>query len=169
MLRTPQALILLIVAAVAQLAWLAPGMPDRVATHFDGAGNPNGWMSRAGMAGFQLTILAVMGGTFLGLPVLLNRLPTTMINIPHREYWLSPERRAGSMTALRNWMAVMGCGVVFLLMAVTRMLHHANRMTPPRLSSGVFVVCLAAFLLYVVGAIVALYRRFPRPAPAQRT
>lgn len=163
MIRMPRVLILLIVAAVAQLAWLAPGMPDVVATHFDGAGTPNGWMSRAGLVGVQLTILAVMGGIFLGLPVLLDRMPTTMINIPHREHWLSPERRAGSMTALRNWMAVVGCGVVLLLMAVTGLLHQANRMTPPRLSSPMFVACLSAFLLYIGGAIVALYRRFPRP------
>jgi uncharacterized membrane protein len=166
--RMAGVLILLIVVAVAQLAWLAPGMPDVVATHFDGAGKPNGWMSRAGMVGFQLTILGVMGGIFLGLPVLLRRDPT-MINLPHREYWLSPERRDRTIATIRNWMTVVGCGVVLLLMAVTGMLHHANRMTPPRLSSPMFVACLSAFLLFIGGAIVALYRRFPRPDSAQRT
>jgi hypothetical protein len=126
-------------------------------------------MSRAGLVGFQLGMLALMGGAFLGLPFVLGWLPSTMINIPHREYWLSPERRAGSMAALRNWMAVVGCGVVVLLMAVTGMVHQANRMSPPRLSSPVFVACLASFLLYLIGAIVALYRRFPRPPSVQRT
>lgn len=169
MLRTPRILVFLLIAAVAELVSLAPGMPDVVATHFDGAGHPNGGMSRAGWVAFQLGLLAVMGATFLGVPFLLGRLPSTLINIPHREYWLSPERRAGSMTALRNWLAVVGCGVVLLLMAVTGMVHHANRMSPPRLSSPVFVACLASFLLYLIGAIVALYRRFPRPPSVQRT
>lgn len=169
MKRPRMVLLLLYVAAIVQLGWIGSHLPDTVATHFDGAGHPDGTMTRGGMIGFQLMMLAITAAAFLGLPFLFGRMPPTMINVPHREYWLSTERRAGSMAALRNWMAVVGCGVVLLLMAVTAMVHHANRMSPPRLSSPVFVACLASFLLYVAGAIVALYRRFPRPPSAQRT
>jgi uncharacterized membrane protein len=166
MMRAKRLLVLLYVAAVAQLFWIASQMPDVVATHFDGAGRPNGGMTRAGMVGFQLMMLGITAAAFLGLPVLLGRLSPTLINIPNREYWLAPERRAASMAALQNWMAVMGCGVVVLLMAVTALLRHANQASPPRLSSTALLACLGAFLVYMAGTIVALYRRFPR---AQRT
>jgi hypothetical protein len=63
-------------------------------------------------------------------------------------------------------MAVMGCGAVVLMMAVAGLNYHANLESPPRLAGGPFLACVAGFLLYVGGAIVALYRRFPRP---QRT
>lgn len=166
MMRSKGILVLLYAAAIGQLAWIGSQMPAVVATHYDVAGHPNGWMTRAGMIGFQLAILAVTAGAFLGLPVLLGRLSPNLINIPHREYWLSPERRAASLTALQNWMAVLGCGVVFLMMAVTGLLQHANRVTPPRLSTPALLACLGGFLVYIVGTMIALYRRFPRP---QRT
>jgi len=165
-MRARLLLVLLYVAAIGQLAWIGSQMPDTVATHFDAAGHPNGGMTRAGMVGFQLMMLGITAAAFLGLPVLLGRLSPTLVNIPNKEYWLAPERRAASMAALQNWMAVMGCGVVVLLMAVTALLQHANRMSPPQLSSAALLACLGAFLVYTVGTIVALYRRFPR---AQRT
>jgi hypothetical protein len=169
MMRPKLMLVLLYVAAIAQVGWMGSQMPDVVATHFDGAGHPNGAMSRSGTIGFQLMMLAITAAAFLGLPVLLGRLSPKLINIPNRDYWLSPERRAASMSALQNWTAGMGCGVVLLLMAVTGLLHHANRVSPPQLSSPALLACLGAFLIHVIGTMVALYRRFPRPPAAQRT
>jgi len=166
MMRPKWILVFLYVAAVVQLGWIGSQMPAVVATHYDGAGHPNGWMSRAGMIGFQLGILAITAASFLGLPVLLGRLSPTLINIPHREYWLAPERRNATMTGLQNWMAGMGCGVVLLMMAVAHLVHRANLTTPPRLSSAALLACLGGFLVYIVGSLIVLYRRFPRP---QRT
>jgi uncharacterized membrane protein len=169
MMRPRRIIVLLYIAAIVHLGWIASQMPDRVATHYDGAGNPNGWMTRGGMVGFQLLMLAITAAAFVGLPLLLGRLSPKLINIPNREYWLSPERRAASVAALQNWMAVQGSGVVILMMAVTGLLHHANQVSPPRLSPSGLLASLAAFLLFVGGSIVALYRRFPRPPAAQRT
>jgi len=137
-----------------------------VATHYDGAGHPNGWMSRAGMIGFQLGILGITALAFLGIPVLLGFLSPNLINIPNREYWMAPERRGSTVAAVQNLIAGMGCGVVLLLIGVTGLLHQANRVTPPQLSTPGLLACLGGFLVYIVGSLVALYRRFPRP---QRT
>ena len=169
MMRPRWILVSLYVAAVVQLGWIASQMPAVVATHYDGAGHPNGWMTRAGMVAFQLGILAVTAGAFLGVPVLIGRLSPNLINIPNREYWLSPERRGSTVAALQNLVAGMGCGVVLLLIAVTKLLHRANLTTPPRLSSAALLACLGGFLAYIVGSLVALYRRFPKPPSPQRT
>jgi uncharacterized membrane protein len=40
-------------AAVVQLAWAYPQLPELVATHFDGAGRPNGWMRRDSSVAFE--------------------------------------------------------------------------------------------------------------------
>ena len=164
MTRSRWILVLLYVAALAQLAWVTPRMPERMATHYDGAGHPNGWMTRAGMVEFHLAMLAVTAAAFAGLPALLVRLPAALINIPNREYWLSPERRAGTLLALRGWMEGFGCGAVVLLMAVCHLNYLANQESPARLSLPALVAALIAFVLYAIGATVGLYRRFPRPA-----
>lgn len=51
MMRLPYlAFTLLGIVLLADLALTVPALPEPVATHFDGAGNPNGWMSRRGYA-----------------------------------------------------------------------------------------------------------------------
>jgi hypothetical protein len=162
-------LVLLYVAALVQLGWIVSRMPAVVATHYDAAGHPNGSMTRGGLVVFQLGILAVTAGAFLGLPALLGRISPRLINLPNREYWLSPERRAATLAAVRNWMAMVGSGTVLLMMAVAGLNFRANQETPPRLSSPAIVSCILGYLLYVAALLVRFYRMFPRPPDAQRT
>src|SRR5207237_1170658 len=82
------------------LAYSAGELPERVATHFDASGQPNGWMSRHG----HIIFIMLLG---LALPLLvagsffcLRFFPGRGINLPHREYWLAPERRAGTFSYL---------------------------------------------------------------------
>ena len=68
-------------------------LSSRVATHFDGHGQPNGWMSRAA----HLQFMGVFG---LGFPLFVPAivyasrfLPDRFYNLPHRDYWLAPARQ----------------------------------------------------------------------------
>jgi hypothetical protein len=157
------ALILLYGVAVAQLAWLGPQLPERVATHYDAAGNPNGWMTRDGTIAFHLGMLGVTALAFAAAPMLLGRLSPALINIPNREYWLAPERVEGTVDTLRRWMLALGCGAVLLMMAIAQLNFRANLEPMPRLSGTGLLACVAGFLVYLTGWIVALYRRFPKP------
>lgn len=82
--------------SLGQHAWYWPQLPDRVATHFGIDGQPNDWMSRTSstlmLCGIQLGLPLFLAGVMS----LANRLPDSMINIPHREYWLHPDRRAAT-------------------------------------------------------------------------
>ena len=88
----------LLVSAV-QMASYFPRLPEKLATHFDAAGNANGWMSKRGFFAFQFAMLAIMGLAFCLLPQWLNRVPNALINLPHKAYWLAPERRAGGVVS----------------------------------------------------------------------
>ncbi|MBI3856469.1 MAG: DUF1648 domain-containing protein [Planctomycetes bacterium] len=168
MRRSLLILALLYAAAIGQLAWYAPRMPAVMATHYDGAGTPNGWMTRAGALGFHLTILGVSALAF-ALPMLLLRLAPSLINLPNRQYWLAPDRRAATTATLQSLFSAMGCGMVLFLIAVTALNFHANLNPPARLSSPLLVALIFGFLLYVGGWTVAFYRRFRRPSGVQRT
>ena len=42
---------------------------------------------------FQLAVIVLLVGLFLGVAVLLPRISGWALNIPNKEYWLAPERR----------------------------------------------------------------------------
>jgi len=115
----------------AQTAVHYPGLPERIASHFDLAGNPNGWSSKAsfflllgGLQGFFSLI-------FWGLSVGLRKIPPALINIPRRDYWLAPERREESLEYLANWCLWFGLATQVLLAAVLELCIRANREMPP--------------------------------------
>src|SRR2546423_1804970 len=100
-LRAPVVVLLLFVAAAAiDYALYLRLMPDRVATHFSGAGLPNGWMSRRQLALFDVGLLGFLLLLLIGLGLLGRFLPPTLINVPHRDYWFAPERRRESADRL---------------------------------------------------------------------
>jgi uncharacterized membrane protein len=85
-IRTPALLLgLLYLCFFGYLIVSAPQLPDRVATHFNGRGQPDGWMSRPA----HLPLMAMFG---LGFPLLIagicfviRFLPDSGLNIPHRD------------------------------------------------------------------------------------
>ena len=83
----------LMVVSVVQHVWYFPQLPERVATHFGIDGQPNDWMSRTAAT---LLLAAVQLGVplfLVGVTSLARRMPNSMINIPHKDYWLHPDRR----------------------------------------------------------------------------
>lgn len=70
------------------LAWQVAVLPDRVPTHFDSAGEADGWSSKAGAMAFSAVVpLAVVFPMPL-LSLLAIRWPQS-INSPHRDWWIA--------------------------------------------------------------------------------
>jgi len=140
-------------------------LPERIATHFDGAGAPNGWMSRAALGTFDFAFLVFVLGVVIGSGFLLRFLPVRMINVPHRDYWFAPERRRQSHARMFAHMLWFACLMVAFLIAVNQLVYLANlRPGQPQLPTAGFVTVLVGFLVAVVGWAIRLYRMFPRPA-----
>ncbi len=140
--------ILLIVGVVVQHAWYWPQLPERMATHFGANGHPNDWMSRT-----AATLL--LAGLQIGIPLFLvfvnalaGRLPDSMLNIPNREYWLSPERKEATlvhMNRMMNWITALTA--VFLL-ALSHLTFLANQ-NRTDLNLPIFATTLGLFLICV--------------------
>lgn len=86
----------LAVAAVAVwlavIAWQVVVLPDRVPTHFDGAGQADGWSSKNGALAFSVLIPLLV---VLPMP-LLSRMALhwpNAINGPNRQWWTATPRR----------------------------------------------------------------------------
>lgn len=150
---------------VTSLVYAAGQLPERLATHFDWSGHPNGWMSRE-------AYLALMAGVGFGFSLLLMSLcwatcflPASMVNLPHREYWLAPERREETARYF-GWHSLwLGAAAMGFITGVNLLTVAANRQPSAHLSNPA-VFCLAgAFVLATALWVLALYRRFRIPAP----
>jgi hypothetical protein len=161
--------LLLNVASLAQLGWYLPRMPAAMATHYDAAGLPNGFMSPGTALGVHLFILGVLALAFVVLPALLGKFAVGLINIPNRGYWLSTERKTASLAALRTRMEILGCAALTLMLVIGECSFRANLNPPPRLPTWPLLCSVGAFLSFLVVWMVSLVRRFPRPPQAKNS
>ncbi|MCC7403639.1 MAG: DUF1648 domain-containing protein [Bdellovibrionales bacterium] len=155
---------IIFVTSVVHHFWIARDLPEVVASHFGQNGLANGYSSKQGHLYAMMVLYALMALSFGILPVLFRWIPTRLINLPHREYWLAPERREASLGRLRDWMAMMGVSVFFFFMVVNWMVVEANRRNPPRLSDS-FLWALAIFIGFTLLWTVALMMAFRKPPP----
>ncbi len=142
------------------LACSARLLPEQVAIHFGAGGQPNGWMSRS-------THSLFMGALGVGLPLifavlaLVNRsVPARFINLPHREYWLSPERQSQTCTYISHQLLWLACLEVLFFAGIQFLVVDANRMAPVQMPMEKFLPIVAGFLVAVVLWIIAFIRHF---------
>ena len=156
--------VLLLAAATALVFNLADLLPDLVAVHFDAAGRANGFMTRAGCRDFML--LSTLGAPLLitiATALLPRLVPASLINIPHREYWLAPERARDSLVFLSEQGLWFGCILVVFLAAVDGMLVKANAVAPPAFPSALFIGMLILFFCAIGVWALRMMRRFRAP------
>jgi hypothetical protein len=157
----------LLAAGAAAFVWSTLGhLPERVATHFGASNLPNGWMTRDFYLGFMLVFMVALPLAVTALIGVIPRVAPGSTNLPNRDYWLAPERRADSLLYLRSHGGWLGCILVGLGAGIHGVLLVANRSQPPLLPLPLFLVLMGGFLLAIALWVVALYRRFPRPDAA---
>jgi uncharacterized membrane protein len=137
-------------------------LPARCATHFNAAGEPNGWMTRGGYLHFICGMAAVIPLFMIVVSFVAGRFGR--LNIPHREYWLAPNRRATTVAIALRYVVVLAAMVVLLHAALHLLVVVANQdPAHPHMSFTGTWMTVAGFLVAVVAWIVALRRRFALP------
>jgi serine/threonine-protein kinase len=86
------------------LEWMHayPQLPDRMASHFDFYGRPDGWQPKEAFFLVMAVVVVMTGLTGFLVPVVLAAAPTEFINVPRRDYWLAPGRREETFRFLRT-------------------------------------------------------------------
>ena len=138
-------------------------LPDRVASHFSASGVPDGFSSKQS---FLTTSCILFGSVFVfagGLGWLLRFVPSSMINLPNRGYWLAPERRAATIGVLSRFLLWYGAATQLFLVSVLALVVEYNVDHVSTWSMGIFWVFLGGYLAYSLGSLVWLFRRFPKP------
>ena len=158
-------LMLLVAAGAAHMLYIYPLMPETVASHFDLAGKPDGWSSKASFITVYAVVLAIVAATVYGIALLLPKMPTNMINMPYRDYWLAPERRDESLAATRQSLLWIGVATLAFLIATMHLAYRAN----VGLQKGLgieFWILLCMFSLAMLWTALWILKRFKNPATA---
>ena len=155
----------LILVCLLMMAYYYPQMPQRMASHFAADGRVNGWQSRD--AFFVLVLLVTSTSAIVGFlaPRQIAARSNARINLPHRDYWLAPERRERTMRFISATMAWFACGILLVLVSGTFLALRANLAPDHRFNSEAMLVVLGGFLLGLLGLLVGLVRHF-RKVPA---
>jgi hypothetical protein len=155
---------ILVGLAIAQIVWQHDRLPGRVATHFNAAGDANGFVSRDTHTAWHAGTILFMAALFQGLALAHRRLPLACINLPHRDYWLAPERVAATRASLDGTLLLAGCAVLGFFIAVFDLVYRANLAHPPHLGAAIWY--FAGGLLGVVAAAIGslLFKFIRRPA-----
>lgn len=158
-----QVLCVLYLLLAGYLIWSAFVLPERVASHFDADGRPNGWMHRSVhlilMAAFGFVLPLLLSGVFR----IVRHVPVSLVNIPNRDYWLTPERREEAFRKLSDHSLWFACLMSGFSIGMNHIVVQANLHPPPRISGTQVLVFVALFALGVGGWVIGMIRLFRIP------
>jgi len=150
--------------AIAQSIYFYPLLPEIIGSHFDAAGKVNGTSSKFIYFILYFVSLAITSSFTFGLPLILQYLPTSLINLPHREYWLSEEHRAETLSFFKVHFSWFGVAITALMIAIFHLTFVAALSPNQDFNISIpFWALLGAFFLFTIWWTVMLIRRFPKP------
>ena len=162
--RLPRILFFAIVlAAIAQCVHDFPLLPERLASHFNASGMPNGWMTKTQFIYLYAVVLVPALAIEFWVPNRIANKPVSKLNLPNKEFWLAPERRTETFAFFDSFFAWYGCVFLFVMVFAMGLAMRANFDSPPHLPTGPIVSDIAGFVLFNVAALIAMFRRFSSP------
>ena len=155
--------VLMVLLAVGQSAYYYPQLPDVVASHFNAAGAPNDWTSKNAFYGLYAAMIGLIVLVFAFVPARLGRLPVAWISLPHKDYWLAPERRRETMRRIAGQMLWFGSATLVFMIGTFELAMRANLVNPPRLSTFAMWVLLTLYSVYTLVWLIRLLLGFRKP------
>jgi serine/threonine-protein kinase len=150
---------LLLGVLLAQSVYYYPNLPDIVASHFDGSGKPNGWMSKSAFFMFEAVILLLILAEFTLLPFLIKKSPDRLISLPNKDYWLAEKRRDQTFASLGHYFEWFSILLVSLFIVINQLVFQAN-LTRQNISSEAIWLAIGGFTALVVVWSVKFIRLF---------
>ena len=143
-------LVILLIALVANATFvglLSGRVPERVATHFNIEGVPDGWMSRKGFFWFGVIFpVAICAFMFFMSTMVAGALP---LKVPNADYWNAPAHLPEASRRIQNWLVEIATLTTLFLMGTWWLVAKAQRTRPIRLPQREFWSFLVGFLVLI--------------------
>ena len=137
-------------------------LPPQVASHFNFQGNPDGWTSKQAFVGLAVALILMIGGTFVAIALFIRQVPLSLMNLPNKAYWTTPERAQETREYIGQWCLWFGVATLWLLALVFHKTFVANLRQPVQLQ-GVWGLLLA-YLVVAGYLLIRMILRFRLPA-----
>jgi uncharacterized membrane protein len=108
--------VLLYIVCVVHALCYYPCLPEQVAQHFGASGQPDAWGSKRQFLIMHLVTISFEAAIILVCGLALKKIPNSLISLPHKEYWLAPERREQTFIFMQARLLWFGsCFMIFFL------------------------------------------------------
>jgi uncharacterized membrane protein len=155
--------LLLVLVVAAGFIWLTSGdLPPVVASHFGSGGAANGFMGKGTYTAFMLAMVVAVPALIGFSGQLVRVVPIQLVNLPNKQYWLAPQRRAATLESVSSIGVPFALALVVFLSFVHWLVVQANAVQPAKLSEGSLFVGLAVLGVAMVLWLVVFFRRFGR-------
>jgi uncharacterized membrane protein len=151
----------LLLGATADLVAYYPHLPEKVATHFNGAGEADGWGTRQGFLGSWFFSVGFAPALILGSVAAVKYLPARWINVPHRDYWLAPGRSEYTRMVMADMIQRIGVAVFLFIALLNHFMMRANLTPHPNLGPWPWILLVGLFTAMAI-IIIPPTRRFRR-------
>jgi uncharacterized membrane protein len=163
--RLPLAFFLVTAAlCVAQAAHYYPLLPAKVASHFGSSGAPDGWMPKGPLIWTNISAVVMLALLLLGTASSMSQYPDSRIKLPHKDYWLAPQRREETFAVITDHFLWFGTATFLLLLDVFHQVFRFNLGQAPILEHP--VQSLAAYVAFAIGWLISFWMRFARGVPS---
>jgi uncharacterized membrane protein len=148
---------------ILEVIYFYPQLPNRMAVHFNASGAADGWGSKDHFFLTMEVVFALLVVLFGGLPLLLRRVPVSLINLPNKDYWFAPERKDQTMDRLISQLLFFGAMALLLMDGVMYLSFHANFSEKPIMRPEWLWGMIVAFFVVNIVWTISLIRSFRRP------
>jgi len=129
---------------VAHALFYFPQLPEKVASHFDSSGKPNGWTTKTSFVNFYLVITGFVSILFLSISFGMPKIPESLINMPNKDYWLSGELKQTTFDFMFHYILWYASATNLFLLDTFHQsfqvsLGKADALTHPLLSLGLYI------------------------------
>jgi uncharacterized membrane protein len=164
--RLPKTIFVVAAALAAIYFWSNYAqLPDVVASHFNARGVANGWQPKSVFFAFFAGAVGIGAFLTFGVPAIFSRMPIAMINLPNKEYWLAPERRAETQAFLYYYFAWFGCAVLLVVTTAVNYAIEQNLHPGEPLGTFLLLAVLAGFFVFAIASSIRMITRFSRTPP----
>jgi len=135
------------VGYIISLIVLSPDLPSHIATHFDGSGHANGWMTHRQ----HLIVMSVIGfgipALIVGICFCIRFIPPSALNVPNGIYWRSQDNFPVACRIVFHWSLYVASLSLAFLGIVNFLIVQSNRLSPPRLPTEALLAVVLGFVI----------------------
>jgi hypothetical protein len=136
----------------------APSLPARVASHFNGANQADGWMERQGYVTFMLAFGTLLPAFLTFVFWVVKFAGPNSFNVPNPEYWRSPENFPRATKFMFNHSFWFLAVLWIFLAGMNYSVVQAQQSNPPVLSPTWTLLLMGYFFAALVVWIVSMLK-----------